>query len=192
MGLDTGPVGIYLGSLYADKRLGFLLDAALGIRKSIPDFSLVIIGEGPEHERVKAFCDRHDWAHQVGARRGREKALYMAAGQIMLNPGLVGLGLGILDSFACRVPILTTDCHIHSPEVAYLQNGYNGVMTSNTMDDYINTAIKTLENPDVLSALKIGCEASAELYTLDKMVSRFADGVSQALAYKSEGNNGAE
>lgn len=188
--LGNGPVGVFLGSLYTEKRLGFLFDAAERIRSRVDNFSLLIIGDGPERARVQAFCVGHQWAHWAGALRGREKVLHIATGQVMLNPGLVGLSM--LDSFVCRVPMLTTDCKIHSPEIAYLENKYNGIMTVNDIDEYSNTTIELLKNTELLNSLQKGCEASAELFTLEKMVNRFADGISNALMYQLGGGNGAE
>jgi hypothetical protein len=53
-------------------------------------------------------------------------------------PGLVGLV--IIDNFVTQLPMFTTDNNnnIHSPEVSYLQNDVNGVMTANTLDDYVD------------------------------------------------------
>jgi glycosyltransferase involved in cell wall biosynthesis len=99
--------------------------------------------------------------------------------QLMLNPGLVGLG--ILDSFACGVPMLTTDCGIHSPEIAYLNNGRNGIMTANDLDDYAAAAVRLLRDPDALRTLRTGCEASALEYTVQNMTAHFADGIERCL-----------
>ncbi|MBN8161793.1 glycosyltransferase, partial [Vibrio vulnificus] len=46
-GLRGRHVGLFLGSLYADKRVDFLLDAAEEIRRRVPDFELLIVGAGP-------------------------------------------------------------------------------------------------------------------------------------------------
>lgn len=103
----------------------------------------------------------------------------MAVGQIQLNPGLVGLG--ILDSFVCGVPMLTTDCGIHSPEIAYLENGLNGLMTPNDLQSYVNACVRLLRDPLALDSLRNGCEASAREYTVENMALRFADGIVRCL-----------
>lgn len=179
LGFGAGPVGIYVGSLYADKRLDFLFDAAEAIRVLVPDFHLLIVGEGPERERVRAWCTAHPWAHWAGAKFGRDKAMHMAVAQIQLNPGLVGLG--ILDGFVCGVPMLTTDCGIHSPEIAYLENGVNGLMTANDLQGYVDACVRLLQDPGELNRLRTGCEASAREYTVENMAQRFADGIVHCL-----------
>jgi glycosyltransferase involved in cell wall biosynthesis len=180
LGFGAGPVGVFVGSLYEDKRLDFLFAAAQAIRQQIPDFQLLIVGEGPERDKVQAWCAVNPWTRWTGARFGREKVVHVSLAQVMLNPGLVGLG--ILDAFVCGTPMLTTDCGIHSPEIAYLDNGVNGVMTADDVDVYAGACVQLLRNPAALEALRAGCEASAQEYTVENMARRFAEGVENALA----------
>lgn len=179
LGFGDGPVGIYVGSLYADKRLDFLFDAAVAIRTHVPDFHLLIVGEGPEREMVQNWCAAHPWARWVGAQFGRDKAAHMAVAQIALNPGLVGLG--ILDSFVCGTPMLTTDCRLHSPEITYLENGVNGLMTVNDLQDYVDACVRLLRDPQAMNRLRAGCAVSAREYTVENMAQRFADGIVRCL-----------
>jgi len=125
------------------------------------------------------FCVRNDWAHYLGVRNGVEKVRALAACDIMLNPGLVGLG--ILDSFVCGVPLVTTDCGLHSPEVAYLKSGKNGLMTGDRMETYVEAVIDLLESPARLQELSSGCRSSAIEYSVLNMARNFADGVERCL-----------
>jgi len=99
--------------------------------------------------------------------------------QFCANPGLVGLG--ILDSFVCEVPMVTTDCCLHSPEIVYLQSSVNGLMTNNIQEDFVSECVSLITNPAKLVALKQGCKSSASTYTVENMARNFADGVEQCL-----------
>ncbi len=179
LGFAAGPVGVFVGSLYADKRLDFLFAAADAIHHYLPSFNLLIIGDGNERDKVQDWCAKRPWAKWVGARVAREKAAYISMAQVMLNPGLVGLGL--LDSFVCEVPMLTTACGIHSPEISYLENDVNGIMTADDLNTYVGTCISLLRDYKKLSELRAACNASAKEYTVANMARRFADGVMGAL-----------
>ncbi|MCL5061579.1 MAG: glycosyltransferase family 4 protein [Candidatus Thermoplasmatota archaeon] len=179
LGFGAGPVGVFVGSLYAGKRLDFLFTAAEAIRREVPDFHMLIVGEGPERDKVQAWCAANPWTRWVGARFGREKVAYMSVAHVMLNPGLVGLG--ILDAFACGIPMLTTDCGIHSPEIAYLENDVNGVITTDDLGAYVEASVRLLRDPQALDILRDGCAASAQEYTVENMARRFADGVTGCL-----------
>lgn len=179
LSFGSGPVGVYVGSLYPDKRLDFLFEAAVAIRNAVPNFHLLMVGDGPERDTVRAWCEVHPWARWVGAHFGREKVAYLSVAQMMLNPGLVGLG--ILDAFVCGVPMMTTDCGLHSPEIAYLENGVNGVMTPNDLDAYVDACVNLLGAESALEALRAGCAVAAREYTVENMARRFADGITRCL-----------
>ena len=179
LGLTDGPIGIFVGSLYAEKRLEFLLDSACEIRNQIDNFQLVAIGDGPERGRLLAAAREHNWIHWLGAKRDEEKVLLLSMAKLMLNPGL--LGLGILDSFVCRVPIFTTDCGLHSPEIAYLENGKNGILTTNELSEYVDAVCAVLRDEKQLEMLRDGCAESSTKYTIEYMARRFCDGIDVCL-----------
>ena len=180
LGLGSGLIGIFVGSLHTDKRLDFLFNAAALIQQRIPNFQLLVVGDGPEQDKVHRWCAVHPWSKWVGAQLGKDKVAHIAMADVILNPGLVGLG--ILDSFVCGVPLLTTDCGVHSPEIAYLENGVTGIMTEDDLSAYVDACVGLLGDATRLSQLRSGCLARAADLTLDNMTSRFTDGVLRCLA----------
>ena len=180
LGLGAGPVCVFVGSLYADKRLDFLFAAAAAIRRELPDFHLLLVGDGAEREKVRAWCDANPWTRWVGARFGREKVAYISVAQVMLNPG--ALGLGVMDAFVCQAPMITADSGNHGPEIAYLQNGVNGVMTADDLDAYVEATVDVLSSTQLLETLRAGCAVSAKEYTVENMARRFADGIERCLS----------
>jgi glycosyltransferase involved in cell wall biosynthesis len=174
-------VGLYVGGLYPEKRIGFLLEAAERVRNQVPDFNLVVVGGGPDSGDVKAAAARSPWIHFLGPRFGREKALYAAASRVFLMPGLVGLG--VLDSFAYRIPMITTDYPFHSPEIDYLRHGENGVMVRPYTDvgAYSDAIVGLIQDDSLHERLVQGALASVDDFTIEAMVTRFAAGVMRAL-----------
>lgn len=178
--LKPGLVGIFVGSLYEEKRIDFLLEAGRRLHERIPGFQLVIVGSGPQQAPVESFChDNGDWAHYAGVLKGQAKINALVLSGVVLNPGLVGLG--ILDSFVVGVPMVTTDCGLHSPEISYLEHACNGLMTSDDMESYVDAVEHLLRHPDERSKLAAGCLASAANYTVENMARNFADGVMACL-----------
>jgi glycosyltransferase involved in cell wall biosynthesis len=180
-GLRPGPLAVFIGSLYAEKRIPFLLQAALKLRALIPGFQLAIAGAGPERAAVEhAASASGNTIHFVGAVHDEEKARLLASADIMLNPGLVGLG--ILDAFVAGVPIATTDCGLHSPEIAYLEHGQNGLMTANTLDSFVADVAAILNDPTALQRLGEAARSSAARYTLAAMTENFTSGIQTCMA----------
>jgi glycosyltransferase involved in cell wall biosynthesis len=177
--LGEGPVGIFLGSFYHEKRIELLLDAAKRIHILIPAFKLLLVGAGPQTSLAEQFCSQHKWARFAGMQKGEGKVVALATSTVMLNPGSVGLG--ILDSLVCEVPMITTDCGSHGPEIAYLRSGVNGLMTNNTLDDYVKGCVDLIKSPSKLLAMKEACRRDAATYTVENMARNFADGVEKCL-----------
>jgi glycosyltransferase involved in cell wall biosynthesis len=116
----------------------------------------------------------------VGPKFGREKVLYMKLGHAFLMPSLVGLA--ILDAFALGLPLFTTDCKLHGPEISYLQDSRNGYMTPNSVESYASAVIDILRNRPKLDLMKESCKLDAEKYTLEEMVDSFASGLLSCLS----------
>ncbi len=180
LGLEGKRVGIYLGSLYSDKRLDFLVEAANAVRGRLDDFALLVVGDGLDRAQMRAWAQAHPWLRWVGAQRGRDKALHARLAEIMLIPAQVGLV--IVDSFVLALPLVTTDYPNHSPEFAYLAPGVNGLITPARVDAYADAIVGALGDPERLRALRAGCRASAREYTIENMADRFTAGILRALA----------
>lgn len=182
LGIRSCNVAVYTGGLYEHKRIGFLLEAARQIRATIPDFELIIIGDGPERDKVTAAARSEKWIHDIGQKDDLGKIPYWAIAKLLLMPGLVGLV--VVDSFALGVPLVTTDYPFHSPEIDYLNNGLNGLIVPCGDDPrlYAEAVSKLLLDESRLEALRHGASASASDHSIEKMVDNFTKGVLAALA----------
>ena len=132
------------------------------------------------HNMVEKTAARYPWLRYPGSVYGRDKAVYLRLADVLLNPGMVGLS--ILDAFVAGAVMVTTDCGNHSPEIDYLVNGENGLMTENTIDSYVAEVTGLLRDPDRMAHLRDGAKQSAVKYSIENMADNFNDGILQALA----------
>ena len=177
---ETAPVGLFCGSLYPDKRLDFLVAAAERIRTFLPDFQLIVIGDGPDRDQLSTLIVDKPWIHATGALYGSDKAAWFRLASVVLNPGLVGLN--VLDAFCAGLPLVTTRDARHSPEIAYLENGINGSIVPGGILEYATAAVDLLKDPTRYDAMCRNALASASRYTLDNMVRQFCHGIERCLA----------
>lgn len=185
LGLPEGAhVGLFCGSLYPDKRLDYLVDVTDKIQTAIPDFHLVVIGDGPSASVIKEAASTRPWIHWVGVRKGVEKAAYFRLAHLVLNPGLVGLH--VLDSFCAGVPMVTTDDARHSPEIAYLKNSVNGLIVHGDAESYADAIIDLLKDSSRYAKLQAGALSSAQRYTLQNMVDNFTNGIVSCLTMEKK------
>ncbi|WP_020532280.1 glycosyltransferase family 4 protein [Flexithrix dorotheae] len=178
--ITSENVGIYCGGIYEEKRIPFLIEAIDQIKERIPDFVMLVIGAGTDAHLIEKAAQERSWLKYLGPKFGREKVLYFKLSKLFLMPGLVGLA--VIDSFALQTPMATTDYPYHSPEIEYLENGVNGVVSGNSVGEYVEAVVEILTDDTKYEKLVNGCLESKSVYTSDKMASNFADGIIQCLA----------
>jgi glycosyltransferase involved in cell wall biosynthesis len=182
---ELGIVGkntcIFIGSIYSDKRIEFLIDAVRLVKKQIIDFELLIIGSGPDESIAKDAAKNHNWIYYLGPKLNNDRIPYFLMSRLVLIPGSVGLV--VIDSFVFEIPLVTTNYPNHGPEIQYLINGVNGIMVDdyNDIGKYARTIIKLLNDDNKIEILKIGCRESASKYTMKEMSNRFIEGIECAL-----------
>ncbi len=182
LGIDSQHIGVFVGGLYPDKRLAFLVDAADRLRTRVPDFTLIMAGGGEQLPLMEKLAATRPWIKVMGPRFGADKVELMLIGQLFLMPGLVGLA--VVDAGAARLPTITTAFPYHSPEIAYVEHGVNGVMVPNWEDPqaYADAVADLLQDPARLVAMRAAAERMAQGLTIEAMAERFAEGVLKALA----------
>jgi glycosyltransferase involved in cell wall biosynthesis len=140
-----------------------------------------VIGDGVDASIVKVYAEKNgEWFHWVGPRYGREKVRYFKLAQFQLMPGPVGLH--IVDSLALLTPLITTRIDLHGPEIVYLENGINGIMTEDTEEAYVREILRFIQDRNYQKKLVEGCSAARKKYTIENMVARFADGINSVLS----------
>jgi glycosyltransferase involved in cell wall biosynthesis len=128
LGLN-GPALISVGSLIERKGHHRTIEAM----RQLPGFDLIIVGEGPERERLSAMISRYrlgDRVRLLGPRPHAElPALYGAADASVLASSREGWANVLLESMACGTPAIAADIPgnpevVGAPEagVIYLPN----------------------------------------------------------------------
>lgn len=185
LGIESDNICVFTGQYYNNKNLPFLFAAAESIRKTVPDFHLLMIGSGPDEHLVAEAVARHPWVHSLGRMDNTDKIPYWAISKLLLMPGLVGLV--IIDSFAAELPLVTTDFPNHSHEIDYLRHGINGWMSPDHKDPvaYASDVCKLLNDEPLRNRLIQGCSEDSRRYTIENMAGNFFDGVLASLNSKN-------
>jgi len=180
LGLTGANIGLFVGGMYREKSLEFLIQAATIVRRAIPDFELVLCGDGPDAGLAQQAATENSWIRYVGPRFEKEKAELLAVAKVVLMPGAVGLG--VLDAFAAGLPVLTTSMDNHGPEFSYVTDGTNGVIAEPIVADYAQAIIDTLRSTTRLGAMGEAAISTAAYLTVENMVDRFSEGILAALS----------
>jgi glycosyltransferase involved in cell wall biosynthesis len=170
----------FIGALDRSKRLDKLLAIADNVVAQLPDFRLLVAGAGPLEAQFTEAIGVRPHVLFLGRADLSLKAMLAKLSRLMIMPGRVGLVA--VDSFAMQVPIITTAWRFHAPEFEYLVDGVNALIVPvDSVEAMADSAIMVMRDDQLHKRLREGCLRSAERYSLQAMVLRFADGVALAL-----------
>lgn len=167
-------VGLFCGRLNPIK-INILREAATMIYERDPRFRLIIVGKGPEQASIEKFAAVNHWVRYVGPKYDDDRFPYFVISHLFLMPGLVGLA--ILDALAAGLPLLTTKCGVHSPEIAYLEDGVNGLMTVPDVHEYANAVLALLDSTSRLKLMSQAARTTGRQITMEHMADRFVEGI---------------
>lgn len=172
---SDAKVALFCGSLYQDKKIDFLLEAAKSIHKNNPKFLLLIGGSGQEQELVEQYASQYSFIIYLGAIHGRIKQLAFKCSDLFLCPGPVGLA--ILDAFTASLPLYTTINPGHGPEIEYLQENHNGMISPPELQLYSDLVNSALESEKVLKQMQKNALATAHEFSIENMANNFVNGI---------------
>jgi glycosyltransferase involved in cell wall biosynthesis len=111
------PEVVVVGRLAPVKRQRLALEALEVARRSVPDLSVRLIGDGPDRGSIEAWITEHDaaeWVHLDG--RVSDEALvhaYRSAWLVVSASHAEGWGMSLTEGGACGTPCVATDIAGH-------------------------------------------------------------------------------
>lgn len=140
-----GPTALFVSRLLEENRVDLLLRATA----AVDELTTVIIGKGPDRERLETLARDLGIAERVrftGAIYGEDAiAPWFLAADVFVYP--VNIGLSIMHALGYGVPVVTSD-HLagHNPEIEALQPGVNGLLYRDGDLDALADAIRAIVN----------------------------------------------
>ncbi len=130
---------LYAGRLLKNKNVDLLVEAVALLRKESLDVRCVIVGGGPELERLEHLVDSLDLGANVSLRPFLPSSsdlygLMKSAGVFVLPSVREGFGLVVIESNACGTPVITVD-HPENAARDLLTPGRNGLLCSPDPED---------------------------------------------------------
>jgi glycosyltransferase involved in cell wall biosynthesis len=163
---------IFAGRLIKEKRVDLLIRSLPTVKKNNPHVKCLIIGDGPEMEKLKGLVQELDLLNNVKFMGFLENVSdlfgFMKASNVFVLPSeREGFGMVVVEANACGLPVVVVEGSMNAA-ADLVQEGVNGFITPPHEKDMalkINQALKERDK------LKTNCIESARRYDWNEIVS---------------------
>ena len=98
---------IFVGRISKEKGIKTILDLS---KKLSNDIDLLVVGSGPESEKIKKLSETRNNVHYLGYQTHENSIKLIRGSDILIQPSLhEGISTTILESMACKIPVITTN-----------------------------------------------------------------------------------
>ena len=162
------PSIVAVGRLVPHKHFDALVRHAAAARRSVPDLTLTIVGEGYERPAIEATIDEvagHGWISLPG--RLDDAALrdhYRRAWVVAATSTAEGFGMTLTEAAACGTPAVATDIAGHRDAVV---NQWSGILATSA-DDFVDGLVSLLSDAGRNAELSAGAVNRAGQLTWDR------------------------
>lgn len=165
---------LFVGGLDEAKGAHHLPRIATYLAEHHTDVTIHVIGDGELRKKIELQTSHLENIKLHGALFGSDKAELISEAQLLVQPGRVGLIA--LESLFYGSPIVTMAKQKHGPEFDYLSTE-TSVVSGDSIEDYCVALADILEDKERLEMMQMKCRANSEKFTLNRMVTSFAQGV---------------
>jgi glycosyltransferase involved in cell wall biosynthesis len=144
---SDGPDVLFAGRLLANKRVDVLILAISAAREQGYTLRCLVIGEGPERDRLEALTRKLSIDSLVtflNFVEGDEIYRIMKSARVFVLPSVrEGFGLAVLEANACGTPVVTV-CHADNAARHLIQEGRNGYVVGTDPEAIAQGIVRTL------------------------------------------------
>ncbi len=167
---------IFAGRLIKEKNVDILLEAIGRIKNTIPDIKCLIIGDGPEKDRLVRLVTGLKIQANVkfsGFLEYNEVISYIKSSRVFVLPSSrEGFGIVVIEAFACGVPVVTVKCEQNA--ASSLINEDTGFVVKPDVKDISNAILTLITDTKLHNRMSLSALETTRKYEWDMIAMQLA------------------
>jgi len=151
---------IFAGRLSREKGTDTLIE----IGKKLPsDIQLIILGTGPEEQKIKDHAKNQKNIHYLGYQNKENTISLIRGSDILIQPSLKeGISSTILESMACGTVVIVSNV---GGNIELIENGINGIIKDpNDSNSFVEEIIALFDNTELRQSLENQAQNTVKKY----------------------------
>ncbi len=189
IGIGAGPVVLSVGQLEPVKGHRMLIEAFAAGKEVIPGAQLVLVGDGPERERLSAFTETTGLSDRVTFLGHIQDPLpFIAGADVFVQPSLSeGMSNALMEAMSLGRCIVATRVGAASD---LLEHGVQALLPPPTVPDLAAAINRALGDPALRARLGEAVRKRAEDFSVDRITSEL-DTILRGIVQPSSARSGS-
>jgi 1,2-diacylglycerol 3-alpha-glucosyltransferase len=180
---------LYVGRLGKEKSVDFIIRAFKNIKLKLPNYKLVLVGDGSEKERLESLVNKLDLKKEViftGALEyNKVPKIYPDASLFLFASRTETQGMVLLESLAAGVPVVALSDPVIKEVV---KDNYNGILIKGSIKEFADKAVRLLQNTNRLNEYSRNAKLSAKDFSSEQAALELENHYKKLIAKKRKQN----
>ncbi len=165
-----------VGRLNKQKRFDLLIDAFALIADKIPEYNLVIYGEGELRSELEDRISQKSLENRISLLGTDPEVLKKInkASAFVLSSDYEGMPNILMEAMALGIPSISTKCDMGPDEL--IENGENGILVdAGSCEQIAESILKIIENPEFAEKLSANSIRLRETHSIEEISNRWIE-----------------
>ena len=170
---ENTKIVLAVGGLTQIKGFDMLLEAWVQINSSMPDWKLVIVGEGEDRKKITGFIERAKLTESVClvGNTSHMSRYYEQAEIFCLSSRFEGFPMVLLETLAFGLPVVSFDCDTGPAEI--LKGTGSLLVPKNNTKQLASALIKLMNNKEDRKMIGIKSRGKSEKYQPEEIINQW-------------------